>query len=175
MARVIQQIYVQEDTPFTMQKGAMDRMLLACVRGQVERLDRIDTLLKGDLSTEEAHREITQQLAQFGDYEEGESVQVFTANVQVAQGFARRVLPGCQLGLLAEHGEHRAVFVDPPPDERLTEIERKTTIRAEVWPVACGNAEAVALLRAVAHVMRMILRSDLAKYEAAVAGAEDRP
>lgn len=172
MAHVLQQIYVQEDIPFTMRQAAMDRMLLACVRVQVERLDLIDTLLEGDLSTEEAHREITQQLAQFGDYEEGERVQVFTGDLQAAQAFARRVLPGCQLGLLMEQGAPSAVFVEPPPDERLTEIERKTAIRAEVEPVAGGDAEAVALLRAVTHVMRMILRSDLAKYEAAVAGAE---
>lgn len=175
MAHVLQQIYVQEDIPFTMRQGAMDRMLLACVRAQVERLDRIDTLLEGDLSTEEAHREITLQLAQFGDYEDGETIRFLTGNVQVAQAFARRILPGCRLGLLTEHGEPSYVIVEPPPDKRLTEIERKTAVRAAVEPVNGGNATAVALLRAVAPVMRMILRSDLAKYEAAVADTEGRP
>lgn len=159
------------EVKLSIKAGSFARILYFACDAQLARLDRIDATLRGDLSSEEDRRQVTLDLAQFGDYETGDPLPIFVDTVAAAQDFTRRVLPGCMLGLLTEKGNPAGVILSPPPDERLSRVERETKVHVAVEPVEGANATAVALLRAAVHVMRAIVRSDLAKYGDEIPGA----
>lgn len=95
---------------------------------------------------------------------EGDTLEILPTNLSAAQAFARRVLPGCRLGLCSKP---HAVLFHPPRDEtRLTVLEREARWLEPVSPVVGAHPEAVALLRVTARVMSAIVRSDLASLQA---------
>lgn len=165
----IEQVTTDLDCEFTatLSVGSFARIHVFCCEAQLARLDRIDAMLREDLSLEADRHQVTSDLAQFGDYEDGASVPVFVDTVAAAQDFTRRVLPGCVLGLLTDEGRPAGVLLKPPPDDRLSRAERDAHFHVAIEPVTGANAAAVALLRAAVQVMRAIVRSDLAKYQAA--------
>lgn len=139
-------------------EGLNTLMRMGC-EAQIERLAEIDNLLTGYLRGRDEQARVTLLLAQFADYDEGDTLEILPTNLSAAQAYARRVLPGCRLGLCKEP---HAVLLDPPRDEtRLTVLEREARWLEPVTPVEGADPEAVALLRVTARVMTAIVRNDL--------------
>lgn len=148
----------------TMVSGDWNALIRMGVEAQLERLIEIEGLLAGDLSGQNERHRVTLLLAQFADYDEGDTLEVLPTNLSAAQAFARRVMPGCRLGLCRK--PHTVLFDPPRGETRLTALEREARWVEPVTPVVGADPEAVALLRVTARVMAAIVRSDLASLQA---------
>ncbi|MCJ2035488.1 hypothetical protein [Methylobacterium sp. J-068] len=126
----------------------------------LKRLAEIDGLLVGDLSGRVEQARVTLLLAQFADYGLGDTLHILPVSLPAAQAFARRVMPGCQLGMCK--GPH-SVLLDPPRDEtRLPLHEREARWVEPVTPAEGADPEAVALLKVTARVLAASVRGELA-------------
>ncbi|CAO4172525.1 hypothetical protein EEDFHM_02106 [Methylorubrum populi] len=144
----------------TMVSGDWNALMRMGVEAQLERLSEIEDLLAGDLSGQDERHRVTLLLAQFADYDEGDTLEVLPTKLSAAQAFARRVIPGSRLGL---RRKPHAVLLDPPRDEtRLTALEREARWLEPVIPVVRADPEAVALHKVTAKMMTALVQSDLA-------------